>query len=567
MKIIALYGRVSTSRQENEETIQNQLHAIKEFADKKYVDEGGYKIVREYTDEGWSGDTLIRPELDNLRLDAKKKLWDTVIIYDPDRLARRYSYQELVIDELKEEGIEVLFVTIKPPENEEDRILYGVRGLFSQYERAKIAERFRQGKLRKARGGHLMVSESLYGYRYIPNKESSDHQKIHGHYEIDPEESKVVIMIFEWVAIERLTMRKIIKRLQDLGIKPRKSKRGVWSSSTLTSMLRNEGYTGQAHWGSTYATVPENPRSKEKYRKIKKSSRKFKPREDWFIIEIPPLISKDLFDRARHQIGINFKMHPRNRKNDYLLAGMIRCTCGRSRAGEGPKQGTHLYYRCSDRVSSYPLPRTCHRNGINARIADKLVWDRLVELSTSQSLIREEVGKWGQKNQETVDTPVPDFKKVEQEIKKLKKEEDRYNRAYGEGVFSVSQLKEYLSPLREKITILEASMRVEPRREADRAEILAELVKTCQISLEAPRVFFENLDFSEKREIITRSIDQIVGDQERLNVKGHLLLNPHVEDHSDNNKGVLSLIPSSYVGYKLNHRNRRPAKRREIDAF
>ena len=111
-KLIATYQRVSTSAQEEQQTIQTQILTLKEFAKKN-----NYRIAQEYIDDGWSGDTLIRPALDELRQDAKKKIWDAVLIYDPDRLARRYSYQELVMDELREAGIEVIFVTVSAPKN------------------------------------------------------------------------------------------------------------------------------------------------------------------------------------------------------------------------------------------------------------------------------------------------------------------------------------------------------------------------------------------------------------------------------------------------------------------
>src|SRR3989344_2222712 len=153
-RLIATYYRVSTSTQEENQTIQTQISAVKDFAVKN-----GYRIVQEYADDGWSGDTLVRPSLDQLRIDAKKKTWEAVLVYDPDRIARRYSYQELVMDELKEAGIEVIFVTTPAPKNSEDKILHGVKGLFAEWERMKISERFRLGKVRKAKEGHLLVSE------------------------------------------------------------------------------------------------------------------------------------------------------------------------------------------------------------------------------------------------------------------------------------------------------------------------------------------------------------------------------------------------------------------------
>ena len=144
IQLIAVYARVSTARQEEEGTIETQLSAVREFAAKN-----NYTIVKDYVDNGWSGDMLARPALDQLREDAKKKLWQAVLIYDPDRLARRYSFQELVMDELRELGLAILFVTVSPSKNHEDRLMYGVRGIFAEYERTKIAERFRLGKIRK----------------------------------------------------------------------------------------------------------------------------------------------------------------------------------------------------------------------------------------------------------------------------------------------------------------------------------------------------------------------------------------------------------------------------------
>ena len=204
IKLIAIYGRVSTSNQENEGTIETQLAAVKEFASKN-----NYTIVQEYLDNGWSGDSIVRPALDQLRMDAKQKIWEAVLIYDPDRLARRYSYQELIMDELREAGIEIIFVTVSAPKNSEDKILHGVRGLFAEYERAKISERFRLGKLRKVKEGHILVSKPLYGYNYIKKQQKVSGEKIHGYYEINPKEARIVKMIFNWVAEEGLTLGKV----------------------------------------------------------------------------------------------------------------------------------------------------------------------------------------------------------------------------------------------------------------------------------------------------------------------------------------------------------------------
>ena len=253
-RLVATYSRVSTSLQEDQKTIQNQINSMNEFAK-----DNNLKIVQEYSDAGWSGDNLTRPELDQLRLDAKKRLWDAVLFYDPDRLARRASWQEVVIEELKELNIDVLFVTLPPAKDEWDAIMYKMRGVFTEYERMKIKERFRIGKLTRVKGGFVLTTEAPYGFDYIVNTgKKGTAEYVVGHYVINKYEAGNVEMMFYWVDVEGLTLRAIVRRLQALGIKPRKSKRGVWSTSTLSSLFRNRTYIGEAHYGASYATVPIN---------------------------------------------------------------------------------------------------------------------------------------------------------------------------------------------------------------------------------------------------------------------------------------------------------------------
>lgn len=329
---VAAYYRVSTQRQENEATIETQIMAVKDFCKEK-----GHTIVKEYRDDGWSGTILARPALDELRIDTATQIWEAVAVYDPDRLARKYSYQELIIDELSEKNIPVLFVTTPPPKDDTDKLLYGVKGLFAEYERARIAERFRLGKLRKAREGNVVTSQAPYGYRYIPKQTGKQ-----GFYEVVENEAAVVRMIFNWISSQKLTIRKVIKELQKIGIKPRKSKRGVWNTSTLSTLLKNETYVGKAYYNRSMAIVPKTPINTDKYKRVKKSSRTIKPQEEWISIACPRIIDDELFLRTQTQLKVNFEQCERNKKNEYLLADLIRCVCGSTRAGEGPQKGKHL---------------------------------------------------------------------------------------------------------------------------------------------------------------------------------------------------------------------------------
>ncbi len=520
IKLIAVYARVSTSTQENEGTIETQLSAVREFAEKK-----GYTVVQEYLDNGWSGDILARPQLDQLREDAKKKLWEGVLIYDPDRLARRYSYQELVMDELREAGVEVLFVTTPPVKDGNDKLMYGVKGVFAEWERMRISERFRLGKMRKVKEGHILTSDAPYGLRYVPKKE-----KVHGYYETNEAEIENLKRIFAF-ADEGLTLRGIVRKLQELGMKPRESARGVWSTSTLSHLLRNRTYIGEAYYGKSYGVVPEKPFKTEKYRKMKKTSRRIRPEEEWVKIAVPPVIERDLFLRVQEKLRMNFEQSKRNRKNEYLLAGKTWCTCGHRRTGEGPQRGKHLYYRCTSRVNSFPLPSQCAEKGINARIADNIVWQRVAALMSSPDLLRKHLQRWlDERKKKTLDSSA-DTHAIEKEITKLKLEEDRYNRAYGAGLFSFEKLKGYTAPVRERIGALEGQlMKAQSARNAVYGAVMPRM-REIEVFAKAMAQTLHSLNFEGRRVIIMGALERVVGTQTHLDVSGRVRIENinHVE--------------------------------------
>ena len=542
-KLVAVYGRVSTSNQENEKTIETQLLAVHELAEKE-----NYTIVQEYLDEGWSGDNLARPGLDQLRIDAKKKNWEAVLIYDPDRLARRGAWQEVVMEELKELEIDVLFVTIPKPKTDEDVIMYKMRGVFAEYERMKIAERFRLGKKRKVEEGHVLTTEAPYGYRYIRNDKD---KKQHGYYEIVEEEARVVRMMFTWIGEHGFTIRQVVRKLQELGIKPKRSKRGVWNTSTLSTSLRNKTYIGEAHYGSTYAVVPKNPQSKEKFRKVKKSSRKNRPEEEWIAskIPVPAIIDKPLFAKVRAQLEANFALCQRNAKNEYLLGSKIFCSCGTKRNGEGPQHGKHLYYRCSNRVYSFPLPRTCHEGGINARITDRLVWEGIDRLLTSPDLLLAQIDQWKKNQKHESQSVFGDIEVIKKEIAKLKTQQDRYNRAYGAEVLTLEQLKGYTASIRSDIAALESQIRMAEQQEGQSKVGREPTREEIEALAERATKNLRDLNFNGKRGIVRDIVEKVIGTQLQVEVSG-----------------AIPLTTLNYVEYKTESRNRGTAECREIDA-
>ena len=143
---IALYARVSTQMQEKEETVSSQIDELARYAQLQ-----GLSIPDElrFVDEGYSGSTLARPALDALRDKVAEGLVDAVLVHDPDRLARDYVYQMLLVEEVERHGCRFHFVRRPIGTTPDEKLLLQMQGVIAEYERAKIRERTRRGKMHR----------------------------------------------------------------------------------------------------------------------------------------------------------------------------------------------------------------------------------------------------------------------------------------------------------------------------------------------------------------------------------------------------------------------------------
>lgn len=146
----AIYARVSSEQQTQQGTIGSQVQALRER-----VREDGLTLDEELCliDDGYSGSTLVRPALERLRDQAAAGAVDRLYVHSPDRLARRYAYQVLLVEELQHCGVDLVFLNRPLGRGAEDDLLLQVQGIVAEYERAKILERSRRGKLHAARRG------------------------------------------------------------------------------------------------------------------------------------------------------------------------------------------------------------------------------------------------------------------------------------------------------------------------------------------------------------------------------------------------------------------------------
>lgn len=510
----ALYARVSTEGQKDEQTVKVQIAEIKAaiIADKNTLLESC-----EYIDDGWSGAILERPELDRMRADVREKKFDILYVYDRGRLARKFVYQEIVIEELT--NLDITFKSLhdingKTPE---EQLMGSVMGVFHEYERLKITERFRIGKLNKVRSGKLLGYQAPYGYDYIPIK-GKGLDKINGKFVINEEEAKVVKMIFEWIGVECVSIKEVIRRLYDMGIPPKKQKRDTWTNGPLHRMLKNETYIGKHSYYKSESVITKNPMAKtqKKYqhRHSIKGSRKTRPRDEWIEVEVPRIISDELFQKANAQIKSNGKLSQRFKKNPYLFGGLISCPCGATRTGEG--QNGHFYYRCTDRLLKFPKPRTCFEAGVNVQVLDTVGWAKLCELMTDPTLLQQQLDRYAEEKK-LLAGQSPKKDELRMQLKALEQEERRYVKGWGKGSMSETVYTDQMNSVARRRKELTDLMN---KPEADKLAQLREI--DLETSVEPFKQYLSNLGYEDKLFTVRKIVDKIIATKETVKICGKI---------------------------------------------
>jgi site-specific DNA recombinase len=188
---IGIYARVSTQRQAQANGLAQQLERLQAHALQQ-----GWSVAAEdiFRDDGYSGASLKRPGLERLRDRAAMRQLDCILITAPDRLARNYVHQVLLLEEISATGCQVQFLDRPMSQDPHDQLLLQIRGAVAEYERSLIAERMRRGRLRKLQAGILLPwTKPPYGYRVDP-----DHPRDPAGVRQDPTEAAAVAEMFVW---------------------------------------------------------------------------------------------------------------------------------------------------------------------------------------------------------------------------------------------------------------------------------------------------------------------------------------------------------------------------------
>jgi site-specific DNA recombinase len=518
---VAIYARVSSDQQAQAGTITSQVEELKERLAKENL-----KLEQElsFIDDGYTGITFVRPGLERLRDAAAAGAIDRVYVHCPDRLARKYAYQVLLVDELERCGVEVVFLNRQLGQSPEDDLLLQVQGMIAEYERAKILERSRRGKLHAARRGSVNVlSGAPYGYRYISCQEGSGQAS----YEIVLEQARIVRQIFEWVGQDRLSIGEVRRRLQKQGI-PTKTGKAYWDRTTVWGVLKNPAYKGTAAFGKT-RTGPMKPRLRTQRGDPDQPRRPHStspvPIDQWHYIPVPALVREELFDSVQEQLAENKKRNRQGKRGArYLLQGLLVCQkCGYAyygkpisiSAGKG-KRRSYAYYRCigSD-AYRFGGERICDNKQMRTDLLEQSVWEDVCSLLRNPQRIEQEYKRRLTSKKKSVGWN--SIHQLRLLIKKVKRGIARLVDAYQDGLIDKNEFEPRMRKAKERLSKLQTEANKQADQEAQQKELkwvighLQEFAAKISSSL-------EELDWLKRREIIRVLVKHIEVNQETVKV-------------------------------------------------
>jgi site-specific DNA recombinase len=521
-RYVALYARVSTEQQARDATIASQVAALREHiaADGRQLEPD-----RAYLDEGYSGSSLLRPALERLRDAVAAGDIERLYVHTPDRLARRYAHQVLLMEEFRRAGAEVVFLNRPIGGTAEDDLLLQIQGVIAEYERAKILERSRRGRRHAARAGLVSAfTTAPFGYRYVAKDQGGGVAR----FEVVPEEARMVRLIFAWVGLERLSLREACRRLERAGCPTRRGSTR-WYASTVRGMLANTAYIGRAVYGHS-RFLPARPRLRpirgHPRPSPRPTARVAVPQEEWIEVPVPPLVDPAVFEAVQAQLGEN-----RRRKRDgrrgprWLLQGLTVCRrCGYAYYGKAaprskrdPSRGEYRHYRCIGTDGCrFGGSAVCDNPPVRGDHLEAAVWERVRTLLEKPERVVEEYHRRLDAARDATAEP-DEVRELDRQIAALRRGIGRLIDGYAEGVLDRGEFEPRVAGLKVRVARLEKRRRAA----AEAAEAERELTLVVgQLEDFAAKVRhgLDGLNGHGRRDIIRSLVRRIEIDGNRVEV-------------------------------------------------
>jgi site-specific DNA recombinase len=497
----AVYARVSTTRQAQAQTIEQQLDRLRAAAAERGWELDGQHV---YRDDGYSGASLGRPGLDRLRDHAALADLDLVLVTAPDRLARNYVHQVLLIEELAGHGCRVEFLDRPMSDDPHDQLLLQIRGAVAEYERTLITERMRRGRHARLRAGTLLPwTRPPFGYRLDP-----DRPRDAAAVRTDPAEAALVAQLFDWYLEPQATLYQLTGRLAGLGAatptgKPR------WNAASVRGILRNPAYAGRAMTNRT-RPAPARRRHSPLLPAGPGQSHVPRPEQDWIEVPVPPVVSEQTFAQVQAKLDANQQGAARNTRHEYLLRALVSCgACRLACTGRQTGAG-YRYYLCRGRTD--PLraaeDRRCTARYIPAAQLDELVWADLRALLTdpahiTRALDRAHGGAWLPQELQARQAA------ISQALNQLDRQQQRLLDAYLAEVIGLPELQRKREELDRRHAALAARQQQLAAAAGQRLELHA-IANGIEAFCQAIRAGLAAATFTQRRQLAELLIDRVI---------------------------------------------------------
>jgi site-specific DNA recombinase len=521
---VAVYVRVSTQRQVQSQSIEQQLTRLR-----TYVEQQGWRLLDEhiFRDDGYSGSSLKRPGLDRLRDRAAAAAFDRILVTTPDRLARKYVHQVLLIEELEGKGTQVEFLDHPMSQDPHDQLLLQIRGAVAEYERSLIVERMRRGRLLKYQQGTLLPwTRAPYGYRLHPER-PRDPSGVR----LEPAEAAIVAELFALYLQDKVGLIKVAKHLYAQGV-PSPTGQPRWGLATIRGLLTNPAYTGQVFAGRMRYRPAKIRRSATHPLGRPHDSATLTPREEWIpVAQIPAIVTPAQFEQVQAKLAHNQSFASRhNTVHQYLLRALVSCgLCQCACFARTVQASQHGYYICSGKAKPVQkrLTEKCPARFIPAQQLDDLVWQDLCDLlqhpeTIAWAMQRAHAGHW-----------LPQELQARQENLRrgqasLAQQLERLTEAY---LSAVIPLVEYQ---RRRLEITERQLALQHQSELLAAQVehqqeLAGLVGQVEAFCQRIQAGLLNATFEQKRHLVELLIDRVIVTDSHVEIRYVIPTSPESE--------------------------------------
>lgn len=471
-----IYARYSSDNQ-REESITAQLRAAHDYIDKK-----GYLLVGEYKDEELTGRNDRREDFQRLIGDAKRGLFDVIVVHKFNRFARNRYDSAIYKRQLKKFGVTTESVT-QPLDNSPEAVLLEalLEGM-DEYYSLDLAREVMKGMRENAEKGIHTGGRPPYGFRLNPETMQL---------EVDPEKARAVQIYFESIKND-VPLSKIAETLNSLGYRTQEGRK--FTKNSFFGWARNRKYVGDYVWNVASSKDVDGHRN----------SSKRKPLDEQIIKKgiLPRIIDPELFEE------VNKKMDERKRKPgmmkakiNYLLVGKVFCgKCGSPYNGNSyrnskSKDRTLLaYYKCSGK---------CGNTSVRKDDLENLTIKYLLEQCFSPDNMYDIALRVQDLYQQHRKNSLEDVEPIQQELRELETTIENLMLALGKGIRG---LEERIVELQNRQDLL--------RHELNRIEIIR---RTHEISLEKILSLLEekkhllfSSDEEEKKQVLQEYVDRIV---------------------------------------------------------